>query len=323
MKRLRTSAPGSISDGEAGKDDIQNGLATRPMKMMRTNRPWNLGDDIYPMIVASNAFGGVSPLYELVREYASGPMAFWTSESPKSSRGYTIALRFLKVPSDDIDVTRRINRAIALSFPQRENGGGGLSDDIDHPGPAQLGDTSNHLIQRVQHNERILRYDEEDGREWAVVDQNLRLFLVLENFDDRPHYDRNGLAGAPFHATPSTVAKEIARRLAFDIETVAVNCLREDVFAREWIRETTGHGYMVKQVCEALVDVNTLASEINWFREKSFNTFVQKYWEERQRRGCVLEIGCTCELCSEECHCLCRAGCSFRDRDVDEHKRRE
>jgi hypothetical protein len=117
----------------------------------------------------------------------------------------------------------------------------------------------------------------------------------------------------------ANVAKAIATTitLRFDWGLGAVVCvaaLSEDEFARAWIAETTGHGYFGTALAyRVVIDVVTRRSHLARGSEQSHATFVNRAWEARRSRGCLLgNENCSCDECTIECHCNCYVTCPLK-----------
>lgn len=112
------------------------------------------------------------------------------------------------------------------------------------------------------------------------------------------------------------------------ITNIAITMVPDSIFARQWVNYVGCHGYMLypEWHCYDKYDVLTV-------REMSFNTYISKYWKEREETGCTLKQDCDCATlthmhhfcrrhgnvnCKELTACLCDCD-NCMDNDADTH----
>ena len=123
-------------------------------------------------------------------------------------------------------------------------------------------------------------------------------FLLLMPVDGLHVRTENGVIRGLKKYRLLDVIEKLSVMMSYNVSSIAVSRVEEEWFAKKWISIVGGHGYMTHWMWEVHIDAS---APHRWtstkFREKSFGTFIGKFWNERMDRGCALTSLCKCNEC--------------------------
>ena len=229
----------------------------------------------------------------LIGAYAQPPLT-WSNSDLEHTNGFYVQLI--------VHPWSKLSEAVAVQeivrcMPVFETdlfGAGGRSED-----GKSMGDTATRLC---------LCYGA-DGKVTQATNSNTYNFLMMTerftaNADLFPASGAKGFKGLVtplLGISPNELADKLRQKFAYQCESISVSAVPNAMFAREWIRRTIrSRGYMSTLCWEIHQDMQMHQSSPIQYRERSFNTWIQKYWEKRKTEGCSLEHTCECHICREE-----------------------